>query len=99
MLAEGDFITRLDLTPKEPQRIPFKRKGGANFSRSRENSVIASLVKSLESSQSNAQVAEILDQRSEELLRPNNSWPWLPLLDALQKGPKPHIAMEVRNVP
>jgi len=92
--AEGET---LDLTLKEAQRIPFRRKGGASFVRSRSNSVIAALVKLLESSQSSAQVTEILEQRSEELLRPN-SWPWLPLLDALQKGPKPHIAMEVSNV-
>ena len=97
MLAEGDFVATLDSTPKEPQRIPFRRKGGDKFARSRTNSVISGLVKSLESSQTSAEVAEKLDQRSEELLRPN-SWPWLPLLDALQKGPKPHLAMEVRNV-
>lgn len=78
---------------QEAQRIPFRRKGGSSFARSRTNSVVAALVRTLESSQSNAQVAEILEQRSEELLP--SSWPWLPLLDALQKGPKPHIAMEV----
>ncbi|KAG0568736.1 hypothetical protein KC19_6G041800 [Ceratodon purpureus] len=93
---EGDFIATVDSTPIEPQRIPFKRKGGDKFARSRTNSVIATLVKSLESTQTNAEVVEKLEQRSEELLRPN-SWPWLPLLDALQKGPKPHIAMEVFN--
>lgn len=93
---EGDFLATLESTPKEPQRIPFRRKGGNKIARSRTNSVIATLVKSLESSQSNVEVVEKLEQRSEELLRPN-SWPWLPLLDALQKGPKPHIAMEVFN--
>jgi hypothetical protein len=97
VLTEGDFLATLESTPKEPQRIPFRRKGGNKIARSRTNSVIATLVKSLESSQSNVEVVEKLEQRSEELLRPN-SWPWLPLLDALQKGPKPHIAMEVRNI-
>lgn len=96
MFSEGDSFNALYPTNKEPQRVLFRRKGGDKFARSRTNSVIAALVKSLESSQSNAEVAEILEQRSEELLRPN-SWPWLPLLDALQKGPKPHIAMEVRT--
>lgn len=96
VLAAGDFVSTLDSTPKEPERIPFRRKGGEKFARSRTNSVIATLVKSLESSQSNTEVTKILEHRSEELLRPN-SWPWLPLLDALQKGPKPHVAMEVSN--
>ncbi|XP_024384247.1 uncharacterized protein [Physcomitrium patens] len=81
---------------EELQRIPFRRKGGDKFARSRTNYVIAALVKSLESSQSNAEVVEILEQKAEEVLRPNGL-AWLSLLDALQKGPKPHIAMEVFN--
>lgn len=75
---------------------PHRRKGGDRYARSRTNAVIAGLLKSLESAQSTTDVAQILEQRSEELLRPN-SWPWLPLLDALQKGPKPQIAMQVRG--
>lgn len=94
MLSKGDFLT-LNSTSKELQRIPFRRKGGDKFARSRTNYVIAALVKSLESSQSNAEVVEILEQKAEEVLRPNGL-AWLSLLDALQKGPKPHIAMEVR---
>ena len=79
---------------QEPQRVPFRRKGGDRYARSRTNSVISGLVKLLEAAQTTSDVIEILEQRAEELLRPN-SWPWLPLLDALQKGPKPHIAMQV----
>jgi len=65
--------------------------------RSRTNTVVAGLVKLLEAAPTAADARAILDSRAEDLLHPQ-SWPWLSLLDALQKGPKPQVAIEVWEV-
>jgi pentatricopeptide repeat protein len=92
----GDTEAEFASTPQDSPTVPFRRKGGDRFVRSRTNTVVAGLVKLLEAAPTTADARAILDSRAEDLLHPQ-SWPWLSLLDALQKGPKPQVAIEVFN--
>ncbi|KAL2644086.1 hypothetical protein R1flu_011673 [Riccia fluitans] len=84
---------------RAPARFPGapdpKPKNDRYF-RAGNNSTVSHMLKLLEAAPSDADVEKILEDRIGELAE-SKRWPWLPLLDALQKGPKPYLALDVFN--
>lgn len=80
--------------PARHPGAPDPKPRNDRFFRAGNNSTVAHMVRLLEAAPSNADVEKILDDRIAELTE-TKRWPWMPLLDALQRGPKPYLALEV----
>ncbi|KAL3697291.1 hypothetical protein R1sor_011367 [Riccia sorocarpa] len=63
------------------------------YFRAGHNTNVSRILVLLEAASTADEVQKILDDRIGDL--GEKRWPWLPLLDALQKGPKPHLAFDV----
>lgn len=64
------------------------------YQRSKNITAVSNLVTLLEGTDSTGDVIKLLNDKAAELMGLSD-WPWLPLFDALQKGPKPHLVIEV----
>ncbi|CAM6089807.1 unnamed protein product [Calypogeia fissa] len=89
--ARGPFFPASQF-PETPQ----PRLRNDRYFRSRNNSTVANMLKLLEAAASLDEVEGILQGQIPDATV-SARWPWLPLLDALQRGPKPYLALEVFN--
>lgn len=84
-----------DPSPQLPETPPPRRRNDRLF-RSRNNSTVANMLKLLEAATSQEEVEKILDEQIPDVTT-SSRWPWLPLFDALQRGPKPYLSLEVSS--
>lgn len=87
--ASGPFYPASQSSEPPQPRIRNDR-----YFRSRNNSAVANLLKLLEAAANHDEVEKILEEQIPDL-SVSSRWPWLALLEALHRGPKAYLALEV----